>query len=169
MVEPERAQTRPFPKKNRDLIYRMATDRWQTQQQQVDSLDAKLGNLLGFGSALVAILAGFLALKEGCIPLPALVLLAISLALYLGIAGNSLSAYYLRRWESGPPLEIAWQHAREYDEENMVWWAAERFTKSYENNQGNIKCKIRAVRANFILITLQTLALTTGLVLVALR
>jgi len=155
MANTERAKTRPFPTKDPDVVYRLAADRLQTQQRQIDTLDSKIGNLLGFGSALLAIVAAFLALWQGAIPCIALALLCLSGTAYVGIVVSSLFAYYARQWEAGPSLDEVWQLSREYEEKQMAWWAAESFTKSYENNQGSVKPKVLAVKVNVALVALQ--------------
>ena len=164
----QRAGTRPFPDKDPDLTCRLAMDRLQSQQQQIAALDGKIGNLLGFGGALLAILVVFLALRSNPIPGNALALLCISGAAYLGMAVGSLYAYYTRPWEIGPKLHEAWQYAREYDEKELGWWAAESLTKSYENNQNKVKRKVWVVNVNVALIVFQTITLGLGLSFIAL-
>lgn len=169
MANTERAQTRPFPNKDPDVVCRLAMDRVQTQQRQIDALDGKIGNLLGFGSALVAILAAFLAFSGDAILCVALIFLCISAAAYIGIVVGSLFTYYTRPWEVGPTLHEAWQYAHEYEEKQLGWWAAESFTKSYENNQKRVNRKVWVVKINVALIAFQTISAALGLSLTALN
>lgn len=168
MAESFVANTRPFPKQAGKLVLQLAVDKWQAQLQQVDSLDMKLANFLGLGGILLAIFIGFFASKENVTCLIAYILLAISAVLYIGIWISTLIAFYVKRWEGGPPLDITWNYAREYTEDKLVWWAAERFTKSYENNQAKLKNKVRAFQINIVLIALQLAMTATGLTITAL-
>jgi len=169
MANAERAETRPFPNKDPDLICGLAMDRLQTQQRQIDALDGKIGNLLGFASALVAILAAFLALNEDDILCISLIFLCISGAAYIGIVLGSLFTYYTRPWEVGPTLHESWRYAHKYEEKQLGWWAAESFTRSYENNQERVNWKVRVVKINVTLIAMQTISLGLCLSLIALN
>jgi hypothetical protein len=164
----ERAETRPFPKENTDVIYGLSMDRFRAQLQQIDSLDGKIGTLLGFGGVLLAILAAFVALMEGTIPGNTLALLCTSGAAYISIVVSSLYAYYTMRWESGPKLYEAWQNARTYNKKQLAWWVAESFTKSYENNQIKVRRKIWVVKLNVVLTIIQAIALALALIFIVL-
>ncbi len=167
MENKQNAEERRFPNKNPDLVLNLAMNRFKTQQLQIHSLDGKLGNLLGLGSALLAILAASLALGEGPISVIVWVFSGISLIAYLIMAGFFLRAYRVKAFEAGPDLGEAWDYTRKYDIEKMGWWAAESFKKSYENNKKNVDLKIRLVKRNIWLIAAQTITLVIGLIIVA--
>lgn len=142
-------------------------DRLQTQLQQIDSLDGKIGNLLGFGGALLAILAAVLALREDDIALIVWVLLGISGVCYSLMVIISICSYYTRGFAAGPKLEETWLYTRINPAEQMHWWAAESFTKCYEKNQGKVKWKVRAVNADVALIAFEAITLVVGLALIS--
>lgn len=48
----------------------------------------------------------------------------------------------------------------------MCWWAAESFTKSYENNRDKVRLKIKTVKADIILLVAQAVTLVLGLTLI---
>jgi len=163
------AETRPFPDKKPDVVFKIAMDRLQSQQRQIDALDGKISNLLGFGAVLIAIMAGFLALRDDPITFTQFALMCVSGGAFVTIVATSLCVYYTRPWESGPVLNETWQHAREHNEDTLSWCAAESFTKSYENNKNRVKWKIRAVNANLALITVQAVTLALGLGFIAIE
>lgn len=167
MENKQNAEERRFPNKNPDLVLKLAMNRFTTQQLQIDSLDGKLVNLLGLGSAILAILAASLILGEGPISVIVWVFSGISLIAYLIMAGFFIRAYRVKAFESGPDLGEAWDYTSKFKEETMGWWAAESFRKSYESNKEKVDLKIRVVKRSIWLIAAQTITLVIGLIIVA--
>ena len=163
----DKAEAPPFPKTEPGVVYSLAMDRVQTQLCQIEALDSKIGTLLGFSGAVLAILAAFLALREGAVPGHALALLCISGTAFLGIALGALRAYYTKHWEVGPDLDEAWQYAREHEERLLAWWAAESFTECFKNNQDNVNLKVRVVKLSVALVVIQAVTLVIGLGLIS--
>ncbi len=161
-----KAKTRPFPDADPEIALRIAMDRFQSQRNQVDTLDSKIGNLLGFSGILIAIMAGFLASNGGFAALIQSRLLCTSGAIFVSIAIVSLVAYFAKGWETGPVLNETWDNVRQYGDRDMSWWAAESFTKSFENNKAKVNIKVRAVKADIILIVVQAATLFVGLTVI---
>jgi hypothetical protein len=159
--------TRPFPESGSQIVYDLAVERWHSQQQQIDSLDAKIGNILGFGGALVAISLGMLAILEKPFRSELLLSFVISDIAYIFIIAISLFSYFAIKWKAGPSLVEAWKYAGEYTEGKLLCWAAESFTKSYESNNHRLELKSISIRINIILFAIQSLTLSVGFIVIA--
>ena len=158
------SMTHRFPSTDPDLMYDLAKERLATQITQVDSLDAKIGNLLGFGSALLAIIVALLGFRQQTIPVYGVILLSFGAIWYLAMAVILLVAYYTKRWESGPNLDEAWQYSSQYPSKTMYWWAAESLKDCYSRNKNKIAYKTRAIKAGMPLLIAETLTLAAGLI-----
>jgi len=161
-----KAKTRPFPDCGSKSVYELSVIRWQTQQQQIDSIDTKIGNILGFGGALVAILLGILAILGKPAYCQVSLLFCISGIAYILIVIISLISYFAIKWKAGPDLTEVWKISREYSEDKLVWWAAESFTKSYEDNDSKLQLKAIAIRTNIVLFGIQSAAIVSGIFLI---
>jgi len=163
----QKSCTRPFPESGPQIVYNLAVERWHSQQQQIDSIDAKIGNILGFGGALVAILLGVLAINDKPFNYGGFLSFLISGMMYIFIVIISTVSYFAVKWKAGPGLVEAWKYSREYTEANLLWWAAESFTISYDSNIHKLQLKTTSIRINMILFVIQLLALVIGFLNVA--
>ena len=156
------ATTRRFPHRNPQLVYDLAKERLNVQLSQIDSLDTKIGNLLGFGSAILAIVVTILTLAP-VMPLYTMILLLMGIAAYGAMVIILLSAYYARRWEAGPDLNEAWQHSIRYEIRTMYWWATESLKKCYFANKNKTALKVKSIKIGLPLLVVETATLTIGL------
>ena len=161
------AETRPFPDKGERIVYEIARDRVMQQLGQIDGLDGKLATFLGFGSAMIGILAAFLGLREEATPAATNVFLGFAGFFYVLLAVLCLYAFRLRGWDVGPKLGQAWQYSRSYTERNMWWWAAEAYTQFYQGNRKAVRPKVRVARRAIQLLVLESGAIALALILVA--
>lgn len=171
--EIKKSITRPFPRKDPDVILKTAMDRQQQQQTQIDSLDVKLGSLLGFGSVLFSILVGSLlalslTVNDMEVNQWAWVMLGLSGGIYLLLVPISLRAYFPIGWQSGPNLYETWQRARKDSRRELGWWIAESFTNCYENNQNMAERKAWLTSICIWLIAIETITLAAGLIVIIL-
>jgi hypothetical protein len=156
-----------FPDADPQLVYDLARNKHAVQMGQVDALDGKISNILGVGSALLGILAAFLALHEKRPPDASIASLSIAGALYGTLALLSLLAYFPRAWAIGPKLQEAWDYAAKYSLRHMYWWAAEAFKDQTNENHCRLQFKVWATRAGLILLIGEAVALAVGLLLAA--
>jgi len=161
------AETRPFPDEGGKVVYEIARDRLVAQLSQMDGLDGKLATFLGFGSAMIGILAAFLGLREEATPAAANVFLGFASFFYLLLAGLCLYAYRIRGWDVGPKLGQAWQYSRSYTERQMWWWAAEAYTRFYQRNRSAVQPKVLVGRRAMQLLALESGAIVLALLVVA--
>jgi hypothetical protein len=135
---------------------------------QIDALDAKLVNLLGFGSSLLVILAAFLALNEKTLSRAPVTLFSAAAAIYLLLAVASLYAYSPREWEAGPKLDEVWDYADRYPPSALGWWATESFKSCCKQVEDQVTPKLVAVRIGVPLVVSEAILLVVGLAVVAL-
>lgn len=159
--------TSRFPQSESTIPYDIAKHRLTGQLAQLDALDAKIAGTLGFASALVAIFAGFLALNGDHLPKGSIAAFSIAVAIYVFLTIVLLKAYFVRDWEGGPKLDEVWTNAGLYEPRILGWWATESFTSCYVNNRAGIVDKARAAKLGAVLVVAQTIALVTGLAIVA--
>jgi len=152
-----------FPQKDPQLVYDLSKERLNVQLSQIDSLDTKIGNLMGFGSAILAIMVTILTLAS-TVPLHTMILLFIGIAAYLAMVITLLIAYYAKHWEAGPDLNEAWQHSTQYEIRTMYWWATESLKKCYFGNKNKTARKVRAIKIGLPLLAVETVTLTLGLI-----
>lgn len=156
------ATTHRFPQRDPEFVYDLAKERLNAQLSQVDSLDGKIGNLLGFGSAILAIVMTILTLAP-IVPLRTMVLLFTGIAAYVAMVIVLLIAYYARRWQAGPDLDEAWQYSTQYEIRTMYWWAAESLKECYFANKNKTPRKVKAVKIGLPLLVVETVTLSLGL------
>ena len=161
-------QQKRFPNADPELVYGLARNKHAIQMAQIDALDAKISNILGLASALIGILAAFLALHDERPPNASIALLSMAGAWYVLLAVLLVLAYFPRQWAIGPKLQEAWDHTRDKQPlRTMYWWAAEAFKKQADDNDSPLKFKVCATRAGIVLLIAETAALGIGLLLAA--
>lgn len=156
------ATTHRFPPGDPQLVHDLAKERLNAQLSQIDSLDTKIGNLLGFGSAILAIVVTILTLAP-MMPLRTMILLFTGIAAYVAMVITLLIAYYARRWEAGPDLNEAWQYSTQYEIRTMGWWATESLKNCYFANKNKTARKVKAIKIGLPLLVVETATLSLGL------
>lgn len=149
------------------LVTAVAMDRVAKQWSQIDSLDGKCASLLGFGSALLGVLAAGLAIREGSLGTATVILLSIAGVIYLALAGLCLRAYAPREWKAAPELDRLWEFARKYSLQEQSWRVAEGYTQFYLENRPRLLPKILAARVGAWLLAAETLVVTAALAVAA--
>jgi hypothetical protein len=152
-----------FPRGDPGIAYDVAKDRLATQLAQIDGLDAKLANAVGFGSALVTIMAAFLALKSDDIPRVAVCFLSTAGVAYIALMIVSLWGYRIRRWDFGPELGAVWNTADQYEEHALTWAVAEATMNAYRANKDAVETKGTLAALTVPLLVLESVLIVAGL------
>ncbi len=142
-----------------NVLYEVAMNRLQAQMEQIDAIDAKLGTILGFASAILAIFAGFMALGNLERPLFALVLFGLAFLAYLALVIVTIYGYRLIEWHFRPDLNTLQEHCRSFDEAVMKTWVADECIRSINDNRDNIAYKASSANRAVYLLALEVILL----------
>jgi len=155
---------------NANFLYTLTSNRLQSQLQQIDSLDSKIINLLGFSCTLAAILAAAIAIiKITSSEIAAsYVSLGFSVSAFIFIVTVTLKSYSIKPWHVGPDLKEAWQFSHRHSPNAMLRWSARSFTRAYYHNRKGklIKNKISTIKQVSISLIIQIVSLIATVILV---
>jgi hypothetical protein len=156
-------QSSRFPRGDPTIAYDVAKERLATQLAQIDGLDAKLANAVGFGSALVTIVAAFLALKGEDLARVPVCFLSAAGVVYTVLMCVSLWAYRIRKWDFGPDLTAVWNTADQYDERALTWTVAEATMNAYRANKDAVETKATLAALTVALLASESILMVVGL------
>ena len=165
-------QRRTFPDADPSLAYDVAKHQLDIQLASVDSLDNKLAVGLSLGTALLAVVLGFLglttSLEDGShgLSTPSIVLLPLTCLAYLFSAYFFLQAFLVRSWSTGPATRAVWEIAETYrDYMSLLYWAVvESLDRSHQENASQYDQKSRRIAWGFALLAVQVV-LGTALII----
>ena len=130
-----------YPPRDPELFYDLARERLATQLSVIDALDNKIISLVGFGSAVLGILAAVVALRasgdDDSLGTVELAFLAASGVAYAVVIWTGIRAYFARKVALGPDLLVIWRAMwRDDDDSLLKWQVANDYRDYYERNVG---------------------------------
>ena len=152
-----------FPRGDPATAYDWAKEKLALQHAQIDGLDAKLANAFGFGSALWAVAAAFLALRSTDVSPVAIAFLVASGLVYVGLVAISYFGYRIRDWKFGPPFEWVRHLADEEEDVKVIWNLAIGINDAYRVNESEVDKKGTWAARALWLVAAETVLLTVGL------
>jgi len=153
-----------FPRGDPATAYDWAKEKLALQHAQIDGLDAKLANAFGFGSALWAVAAAFLALRSTDLCPVTIAFLVASGLVYLALVAISYFGYRVRAdWSFGPKFEAVRDLADEEEDARVTWTVAISINDEYRKNESNVSKKGSWAELALKLVALETVLLTVGL------
>jgi hypothetical protein len=161
------SESHAYPNRNPDLMYEVARDHLTGQLAAADAADAKLGMLVGWGSAAPGIFAAVLALRPTAFHAVETLLLVGTGVAYLILAVIVYLALSRKKWGLGPNLRQVWRDHLGKDERRLKWDVAADYLGYYEANKPKYDGKVTALRWSLALVFVESSALVLGLVLVA--
>ena len=124
------------------VVLEVVRDHLMAQMNQLDALDAKIGNMFGFASAITAIVLSFLALNPDSLNLPVLLLIILGTVVYLAIAVLCLRALIVRNWHGGPDIQDLWNRLQtNLHISGLLHQVAYELSEAYEDNVGSVRTK----------------------------
>jgi hypothetical protein len=155
---------------NAEFLYSLTSNRLQNQLQQIESLDNKIINLLGFSCTLIAILAtaiSIIGITDTELFL-SYFFIFISILSFVYIVIITLIYYHPKEWQIGPDLGNAWKYSCLFERQKMLKWSAKSFTQAYYHNKKHEKVqkKTAAVRNCIRLLIIQIFSSILAIVLV---
>ncbi len=164
---------RPFPEHGAQLVYELARDRVAIQMSKIDALDAKLSQSFGLATAIVALAIAAISIQadpaEVGLGIPGgsavfWAFLGTGVVTYFAFATWSISAYWVKVWGYGPTLREAWGYSRKYsDPDQMYWWAADVYTRAFDENEKAAEPKVRAAKWGSIFLVSELTALAISI------
>ena len=153
-----------FPRGDPATAYDWAKEQLALQHAQIDGLDSKLANAFGFGSALWAVAAAFLALRSTDLPAVSKGSLAASGLAYLFVLLFSLLGYFIRGdWDFGPTFDGVREKADQLEDAKLTWNVAIELGEAYQNNKGKVDRKGTWAQWALGFVAVETGLLTVGL------
>ena len=153
-----------FPRGDPATAYDWAKEQLALQHAQIDGLDSKLANAFGFGSALWAVAAAFLALRPTCLPAVTKGSLFASGIAYVFVLLFSLMGYFIRGdWDFGPTFDGIRQKADQLQDAKLTWNVAIELGEAYKNNKGKADRKGAWAAWALGFVAVETVLLTVGL------
>ena len=153
-----------FPRGDPATAYDWAKEQLALQHAQIDGLDSKLANAFGFGSALWAVAAAFLALRPTDLPAVTIGFLSASGLAYLFVLTLSYIGYRIRGdWDFGPKFDAIRDLADQLEDAKVTWNVAIEIGEAYQKNKGKADCKGTLAQWALKLVAAETVLLTVGL------
>jgi hypothetical protein len=154
-----------FPDRDPGIWYELSKDALDRQLSFVDAIDAKVGGLLGSGSALLGILVAVYALKPDAVKETQTALLVVSAILYGILALASIAVLMKHRWRTGPKVRAMESDADErgYTDIQIRWKAASTYLDDMEKNECWYTFKIWGFNAAVTCLVLETVSVALGL------
>jgi hypothetical protein len=156
------------PAQAADLPYDLAQQALSRNLDSIDALDAKIGNIFTWAGGLIALLAAVFAIRTGTFHSWGLAIFIVAAAIYAVIAALTLGTLWSKNWRSGPlARDVIDDYHRGTSEATARWTATYYVIVSKEANDRKARRKINALRACFLLLAAETVAVVAGLCWVA--
>lgn len=148
------------------LACQVAEKRLDYVWSAIDSVDTKINVSLGFGSGILGLLAGFYALQGKSWPTTSLVLFSIATAAYLALAILSIYAYKTSDWSVRPHIPTLSEYCQndKKDFETISTWLVNEYQTSLKDNQTKLAAKGNQANWGLVLLVIETVFLTSGLI-----
>ena len=151
------------------VILEIARDRLSMQMSQIDGLDTKVTSIFGFGSAVAAITAAFLALQSEKLVAIVQLLLGIGLVSYLIMSFEALRTLKVRKWQSGPDLHDLRSRLNEPNQNvaQLQRLVASSLSDALKWNEQHLRPKAASTRRLMWMLASEAIFLIVGMALVA--
>jgi hypothetical protein len=154
-----------FPDRDPAIWYELSKDALDRQLSFVDAIDAKVGGLLGSGSALLGILVAVYALKTDAVKQTQISWL-IGASIFYGVLALASFVTLMRHtWGTGPSVRTLEGDARDrgYTDSQIRWKAASTYLDDMERNETWFGVKVWGLRVTVTFLVLETASVALGL------
>jgi len=157
----------PPGRQDADLLYDFARSLLDLQKGAIDSIDAKVGVIFSVGSAEIGALAAFLALGSSAPKPVEPVLLALSFASYVVLAGVSARDLWTRGWYYGPEVNEVVASYATLEKKAVKLGIANSMIVAFEDNRVPADEKALGLKIVISALIVQTLGLVAAVAVVS--
>lgn len=140
-----------------ELFYSETLRRTQEQYSARQHFDTVTMALLGVGGIVLSTMVATVSHWACWSIYPAVVVISS----FLALAFFTIKSLQIRKWQFQPSLAHLEANIKsgKYDDETMLIWSGEFMAKAIENNKQWLKYKANCLRASYIILAVEVLAL----------